>query len=198
MLQRATFAILHADVDQSHRYIASHHTLHIQAAHLGKLQQHFGAAIHICAGIDQHKRPFVGGHQRCQSGAGYAFDALDDKGGTHDHSAGAARGDRRVAVARRQLPQPFRHRAFLVLLQNAAWLVIHPDDIRRMYYIHFVKRNTIVGSDLADLCLITGQHNIVAIRLHRLGGTPDHFQRRIIAAKGINDHFHSFSSFPIW
>ena len=34
--------------------------------------------------------------------------------------------------------------------------------------------------------------------LHRLGGTPDHFQRRIIAAKGINDHFHSFSSFPIW
>ena len=63
MLQFPALVVLGAYIEQPHgsRPALIHHSGHIQAAHMGELEEHIRAALHIGAGIDEHKGPLIGG-----------------------------------------------------------------------------------------------------------------------------------------
>ena len=103
VLQIAALMFLGAHIEQAHRHplSAAQHPGHVQAAHMGKLQQHLRTAIHIGAGVDEHEGTVGGGHEGGQRRPGHTLDALDQEGGAHDESAGASGGNESIPFPRR-------------------------------------------------------------------------------------------------
>lgn len=199
--------ILGSHVEQPHpgRPAVVHHFRHIDAAHVGELQQHLGTAFHVGARIDEHERPFVRGHQRRQGRTGYPLDPFDEEGRPHDKGAGAAGRDKGIPLPLRQQAEAHRHGAALVLLEDAFGLVVHRDDIRGVHDLHPVERHGVLRRHPADIRLVSRQENGVTVFRHRQGCSPQDFEGGVIPAVGVDDDpqmrflsvcgFHGFATF---
>ena len=163
---------------------------HIDATHVGKLHQHLGTAVRIGTAVNQHKGLVVGRHHGSQRRTGNALNALDDKGTAHQQGAGATGAHHGITLALREQAQSHRHRAVLMLAQNALGMILHGHHVGGMDNLHTLQRNVVFGRRLTNLLLVTGQDDVAIIGDHRHSGTLQNLYRGVVATECIHNNTH--------
>ena len=194
-MQLAALAFLRAYVDKTHFGIRhALNLVHINAAHRGKLTEHFRAAFHVCAEIKEHIASVKTGNYGGKRRAFYSLYALYNKGCAHDYGSGAARAYKSIAAAVRQGLKPHRKGALFIFFQNFRRLGANGHNHG---CVDELKAGNIVFlADFPHFGFISHRNDFGSQLLCRHSGAEDWCFRGVVAAVHINYNFHKTASKP--
>ena len=145
----------------------------------------------------QSKRPAGGGGDHGgHGGAADAVDALGDEGGAGEQRAGGAGGHHGVAAAVFQQRQAYAHGRVLFPAEYGGRVVAHLHRLRCGDNGRAVRQvRQAAGLDsVQNGGLVAGEHDVRAEALLRLQRALDDLQRGVVAAHGVYNDLHVYST----
>ena len=194
-MQLAALAFLRAYVDKTDFGIRhSLNLVHINAAHRGKLTEHFRAALHICAEIKEHIASVKTGNYGGKRRAFYSLYALYNKGCAHDDGSGAARAYISVAAPFRKGAKAHGKGTFLIAFYNFRRLGANGHNHGCVN--KFKAGNIVFLADFPHFGFVAHGNNVNSKFLCGHCRTKNRRFRRVVAAVHINYNFHKTASKP--
>ena len=132
----------------------------------------------------------VPGHDGGNGRAANALQALDNKRGAHHQGSGGAGGNQCIAPALCQSPAGDSQGTVFILLQQRTGVRLHGDEPLSGQDFHAGKVDGILFCTGADELLVSTKQNVTAKLRLRRSRALQNLQRRIVAAKGIDDDLH--------
>ena len=170
---------LGANVEQAHLGLrALEHPLGVIGAHKGELEQILRRTLRRGAAVDEHRAAAAGRHHRGHGRPADAPDALDHQRGRRQQRPRAARGDKGRPVPVLQQVQAHGQGGVLLLLKGGG----------RQF------ADVVLLEHLEDVLPPAHQNDFHAQLPHRGEGTPHVGDGRVVAAHGVYDDLHMFSS----
>ena len=105
----------------------------------------------------------------------------------------AASGDERVALAVFQHVETHHNGGIFLGADGPGGFITHLNGLGAVVQGDAVQRNVVLGSGLADQCLIAHADDLHAVLLDRGGRALQHRQRGVVAAHHIHNDLHRYS-----
>ena len=105
----------------------------------------------------------------------------------------AAGGDERVALAVFQHVETHHNGGIFLGADGPGGFITHLNGLGAVVQGDTVQRNVVLGSGLADQCLIAHADDLHAVLLDRSGRALQHRQRGVVAAHHIHNDLHRYS-----
>ena len=194
LCQRIALFLFRADIHQCHlRIFDTENIFYIDRAHLCKLLQIFGLAIHICAAVQQEGKACFCGQAGTQSGTLHTGQAPDNQQCACQQCACAARRNNRIRFAVFHQIQRNHQRRILFAANRHRRRFIRTDDLGSLYDFNSFLIILIFCQLRTKLLRGANQLNIYIQFLHCIHCTLDGFHGRIIAAHCVQCYCNSFS-----
>ena len=188
---------LGANVEQAHLGLgALEHPLGVIGAHKGELEQILRRTLRRGAAVDEHRAAAAGRHHRGHGRPADAPDALDHQRGRRQQRPRAARGDKGRPVPVLQQVQAHGQGGVLLLLKGGGRVVAHLHHLGGVDNLQPRGQfaDAVLLEHLEDVLPPAHQNDFHAQLPHRSEGAPHVGDGRVVAAHGVYDDLHMFSS----
>ena len=190
--------VLGAVVDERHPGLrAAHDLLGIDAAHGAEGVEHLGPAFGVGAAVQQQEVLLGSRHRGGQGRALDAFEGAHDQAGGHVQRAGGPGRNEGVALAVLEHGQALDHAGIGLVAGRLDGVVVHVDDLGAGDDLKRGKVDLVCGRTVPQGLLVPQQRqgHAVAEFGRSLGRALQNTQRRVVAAHGVDQNFHTGSSF---